>query len=227
MNPNISRALFALSVTAWVLTALGLLLDVGLRYDNVSDALLSYYPKYALAMRGFHILEDMKYPAPNGPNQTIKVGVLSIEDPSWPIMLSFLQTETAFLKSERNDTAPLLAPASNPASVPAASTPTAQQLPPVNFARIKTILSVKVDAFRVGNQSVVPPYSLTVLWPVLPTAVPRKMYEFLSFEEFRLDLHQVMVQRLETMSLWLALIAFLVGSAAEGLRRFSGCDVQP
>lgn len=199
---TITRTFFWLSIAAGALTIVGVLFDIGLRYTAASDVLLSYYPRYTLAMRGFHILEEMKYPFLNGPTkQQMTVGVLPIEDRSWPIMVGFLRSDTAFLKSPRNDPP-------HPKNQPS--------LPAVNWERIKTIVSVKSDVPLAGDQPLMPPYSLDVLWP---GNAGRVMYEFRSWDEFRLDLRETMLQRLETTDLWITLTAVVCTILAESLRR--------
>lgn len=161
-------------------------------------------------MRGFQILQEMRYPVTTGkPPQTLNVGVLPIENPAWPVMVAFLRSEIAIRKSDRDEPMPTQGATGNAATVP---------LPPVNFQRIKTIISVRSAVLTAGDQPLLPPFSLDALWPVnAPTA--RRMYEFRSFEEFRLDLREMVVQDLETLSLELTLIAFVCGFLATVVRR--------
>ena len=77
-------------------------------------------------------------------------------------------------------------------------------LPPIDFDRIKTITSIETPVVSAGSKALSPPYHLIVLWP---GNVARRVYEFLSFEEFRLDLRHMMLDEIEEMGLWLGGVA--------------------
>jgi hypothetical protein len=149
----------------------------------------------------------MKYPVKSGETKTMDVGVLSIEDPSWHVMLEFIQSETAIRKSDRNEP-PTPTPSAASATTPHPSTT-------INFGRVKTIVATRVDVMQAGSRPLVPPFSLVLL---TPDAAGRKMYEFLSWEEFRLDLRQFFLDELNVITLWLSLIAFVIGLLATGAR---------
>jgi hypothetical protein len=197
-------------------------------------------------MEGFRTLQDMKYSVPSardqsGKVQTANVGVLSIDDPSWGVLLDFIKSDTAIVKSERNEPANLQTPIQAPPPVapptesPLASTGqvpppieapkqaqptppvqlTTSLLQPINFQRIKTIISVRIDVLSAGSKPRVPPYNLVVLWP---PPVGRRVYEFVSFEEFRLDLRHMMLEEMEELSLWISVIAFACGLPINALR---------
>jgi hypothetical protein len=218
--PLLRFGLTVLSVFAALLTGLGLITAAAVRNDNLAAKILPFYPRYLLAMDGFHTLQDMKYPAQNGKDangnpQFINVAVLSIDDPPWSVMLDFIQSETAVRKSERNEPAPQQSPlqSSAPAAAPVetpsqpSSQPQAppQALPTINFGRIKTITAFRNDVMSAGPKPLVPPYNLVVLWP--PT-IPRRVYEFLSFEEFRLDLRRMILDEIQESVLWMSVVAF-------------------
>jgi hypothetical protein len=82
---------------------------------------------------------------------------------------------------------------------------TPQALPAINFGRIKTITAFRNDVMSAGSKPLVPPYNLVVLWPL---SIPRRVYEFLSFEEFRLDLRRMIIDEVQESVLWISVIAF-------------------
>lgn len=199
---------FALGTApAWLagfLTLFGLVLGAGIKNDRIADVALSLYPRYELAVRGFEILQDAKYPLPMSEGGASRnVGVLEITHPSWSVLLDFLKSEVAVRKSERNEPLPVasLAEKDGKAAAPKDSPP-----PPINFDRVKTIIALRMDVISAGSKPLAPPFSLNVLWPV---PVGRRVYEFLSFEEFRLDLRATMLAEVESVALWIAVIAFL------------------
>lgn len=210
-------ALSALALTASFLTGAGLFLSAALKNNKTADFILSHYPRYSLAMKGFNALQDFKYPtAP--PDPPLNVGLVSIDDKEWGVLLDFIQSEVAIRKSERNEPSPLhsaAAPANPPTPSP---TPSNTDLPNINFDRIKTIISMRMDVASVGAKPLAPPYRLIVFWPN-PPSTPRRVYEFLSFAEFRLDLRHFILDEIEEWSLWMAVIAFAVSVPAEALRR--------
>jgi hypothetical protein len=60
---RLSRILLSsASLLALFLTGVGLIMSAALKNDNLAEKLLSYDPRYLLAMDGFHILQDFKYP---------------------------------------------------------------------------------------------------------------------------------------------------------------------
>jgi len=53
-------------------------------------------------MDGLKTLQDIKYPYVIV-NQKFDIGILSIDQPSWQVMLDFLQSDIAFRKSDRGE----------------------------------------------------------------------------------------------------------------------------
>jgi len=217
----VQLGLSVLSIASAFLTGAGLILAACLENSNLADLALSYYPRYTLAQQGFRTLQDFKYPLQDSTG-TINVAVLSINEPGWFAILDFIQSETAIRKSERNE-APLPisqrqpgSPSGDATQPPPVPTPLTN-LPPVNYARIKTIVALKETAvISAGSKALVPPYKLLVISPV---NVPRRLYEYLSLEEFQLDLRKMAIDELEGMSLWLAVVAFGCGLLISALER--------
>jgi hypothetical protein len=90
------------------------------------------------------------------------------------------------------------------------------QAPPINFERIKTIVALKNEGIiSAGPKALTPPYNLLVLWP---GTLGRRVYEFLSFEEFRLDLRHVVLDEIGEWGLWLSAFAFVCGLVLNALR---------
>lgn len=223
-------ALSAVSLLAAFLTGVGLLTAASLKNDRLANTLLNHYPRHSLAMDGFRVLQGFSQTVREG-DKDVPVGVLSITDPPWPALLTFVQSETAIRKSERNEPGAVAPPppapsASSPAVPPApvpAPNPTVQPVPPrlpeINYDRIKTIVSVRVDTISAGTKPLVPPYRLLVIWP---PPIPRRVYEFISFEEFRLDLRRVMIEEIEAWALWTSALAFACGLPTVVLRWLVG-----
>jgi hypothetical protein len=63
---------------------------------------------------------------------------------------------------------------------------------------------------------------LATLTDTVPPLSAREVYEFLSFEEFRLDLRHMAVDEMEEWSLWSAVVAFALGLLIGLLRAFIG-----
>jgi hypothetical protein len=228
--PLLRFGLSFLSIVAAFLTGLGLIVAAAMTNDNLATKLLPFYPRYSLAMQGFAILQDIKYPAlsgkdSNGKPQFTNIAVLSVDDPAWAVMLDFIRSETAIRKSERNQPAPPTTqiqspapanpPVETPPQPPAQSSMTPQMLPPIDFQRIKTIASFRADVMTAGSKPLVPPYNLVVLWP---PPITRTVYEFLSFEEFRLDLRRMMLDEIQGLALWASVIAFACTLLINALR---------
>ncbi len=98
-----------LSVVVGTLTFLGLMTAAALKTDPLATRFLAFYPRYTQAMEGVKILEEMDFSVPSGGTDEkgqpliSKVGILSIDEPQWPVMFDFIQSEIAIRKSERND----------------------------------------------------------------------------------------------------------------------------
>jgi hypothetical protein len=147
-------ALSVLSLLAAFLTGGGLIMAAALKNENLADKVLSWNPRYALAMEGWHILQDFKYPLQKTPDTTQNVGVLKITDPSWRVILDFTRSETAIRKSERNQPS---FPATPPETPATGLTPplTLGIIPPSSFDRAKTIVAIRLDVARAGDQPLV------------------------------------------------------------------------
>lgn len=185
----------------------------------------------------------------SGKEAILNVGVVSIDEPQWSVFWDFVQSETAIRKSERNEPTPpqqlgvaspnppqSSSPSSNQgeavpegsgvAKVPSTATPqsfAANQVNPaaipINFQRIKTILAIRSPGvISAGTKPLVPPYALLVLWP---GNLAHRVYEFLSFEEFRLDLRRMMLNELEEYSVWGTALSSIIALVAHILRSFA------
>lgn len=251
--PLLRLGLSLLSIIAASLTGAGLLAAASLKNDRLADKILSIYPRYALASEGFQKLQNMDMPIrekdpATGKDRVTTVGVLSIDEPPWRTLLDFIRSETAIRKSERNEPVnlqPIMRPpppspsadkgtpeASTPPSQPAAASPTTGAQPaapivpqafPINFERIKTIISVRNDVATAGTKPLSPPFALVVLWPGM---VAHRVYEFLSFEEFRLDLRRVILGEIEELALWISVLAFAFGLPIYVLRSLAAAAEQ-
>jgi hypothetical protein len=226
--------LFALLLAAYISTSIGLIMAAALKTNSLSDILLSYNPRYSRAMDGFRTLQDLKYPLQIGTNP-FQVSILSVDEPAWGVLLNFVRSETAIRKSERNEPSnlpSLPSPTSTPSSPPATGSTSPPPAPPpatettpaqINFDRIKTIIGLQRPVATAGPKPLIPPYILGVFWQNSPGQQYdlHSVYEFLSFEEFRLDLKHMILDEMEGWSLWIAFIAFLVGLFAQGMRQFA------
>jgi len=105
--------------------------------------------------------------------------------------------------------------ASTPEGSPDRSTPV--DLPPIDFGRIKTIVAVEVETPKVGPKPLAPPYRLIVRWPHTAPVV-RHVYEFLSFQEFALDLRQMFVLKLRYFGMLATGISVAATVVLAGLR---------
>jgi hypothetical protein len=238
--PFLRFVLSTLTVIAALLTFSGIVAALATKNDALASKLLPYYPRYLLSSAAMHALEEMSLPLREG-NVTTNLGIVSIDEPAWPVLLAFIESETAIRKSERTEAlipqplaqqpAPPAAPPAPPAQAspdmptgsgsanapPAQPTPlVAVQAPPINFNRVKTVISVRNSGvISAGTKALVPPYNLLVLWP---GNVPRRVYEFLSFEEFRLDFRKVVLDEIGEWGLWLSAFAFVCGLVLNALR---------
>ena len=190
---NSVSVLFVLSI----LMALFGILSVGaLKINRFSDLILSYYPRYPSALNGIKILEKFDFPLKQKDN-SINVGLLNIENPSWPVMLDFIQSNIAFRKSGKNK-------------------PFVDE---ENKDMIKVIVSASIinSVMRAGNEPLIPPHRLIVFLPnekshFLLNAKHHIVYQFLNFREFKLDVKRMIVGELEFFSWILALIGLaLIG----------------
>lgn len=200
---------FILSLVAPALTGVALLTAAGLKTDGLAGWLLTQNPRFRTAMSGLHKLEDFKYPLNYGLGGPRDVGVLKITDPSWDVMLDFVQSEIAIRKSIRNlPISPKKAggqPANSSTSVAGR-----ELIPKKDFYLAKTLVALRFPVASAGDQPLAPPFRLylSVASHSPRGMVPREVYEFISFEEFRLDLRRMILNQMEEWSLWLAFIGF-------------------
>lgn len=101
LRRHVPRVLAVLAVVTWTLTAVGVLSAAVLRDRYLADKVLPWNPRYALAMEAWRKLQDMHYPLKIGSDPVRKVGVVTIGNPAWGVLLDFLQSQTAIEKSER------------------------------------------------------------------------------------------------------------------------------
>ncbi len=215
---SIRFATSVLPVLAFFLTVAGLVLR-GVTYEpRLAQHVLLRYSRYQQAERALQILQERKYPMKDSREVGFQVGVLDITDPAWSVMLDFLQSEIAIRKSERNEPGPQMF---TPPTTPGASeAPKAVELPPIDFHRLKTIISVEIPTIRAGTKPLVGPNRLIVLFP---NTVFRRVYEFLSFTEFQLDLRLMLVQEVRFGSIVFAGVALLVTALTALSRWVLGC----
>lgn len=209
-----------LPVIAAFFTVAGLLLNASTYELRLAQHVLPLYPRYQLAQEALAILEDRKYPAAGEDGKEVMIGVLDIDHPSWAVLRDFLESEIAIRKSERSEPGPAMF--TPPTLQGTSERPPPIELPPVDFDRIKTIVAAEVATVRVGPKPLAPPYRLVVLWP---HSVPRRVYEFLSFREFRLDLRQMLILELRFASIVASSLAFATATILSllrwGLRRLA------
>ena len=65
------------------------------------------------------------------------------------------------------------------------------------------------NVFKVGNKPLTEPYRVFTTVPPSTTIKSRRIYDFLSFEEFNLDMKKMLVGELEFYSIILAIVAVL------------------
>lgn len=208
MIGRVSKALVSLlRVIAPLMVVGGLLLMLCLKSDRFKNFVFPVYPRYKLAHAGITTLEDFRYTVKEAEGKETKVGVLDIDHDSWEVMLDFLQSEIAFRKSERNEPSAIEFISPDESSE-AFKKDTSKSSLPINWNRIKTILAVRVGVIKAGSKPLSAPYRLVVIWPP-PTT--RRVYEFLSFQEFRLDMNKMLVNELEYYAILASLAAFIAG----------------
>jgi hypothetical protein len=211
-----------LPALAAMATGFGILLGASTYEPHIGRYMLSIYPRYRLAQEGLAILQDRRYPlqsqdANDKSGKEILAGVIDIDDASWPVILEFVQSEIAIRKSERNEPVRALPGLLTPEASTQEASPSESEPPPIDFARIKSIAAVEVATTKVGSKPLVPPYRLIVRWPH-SSLTPRYLYEFLSFQEFGLDLRQMLIVRLRYYAMLASGIAFAITMALHGLR---------
>ena len=214
----VNRTISGLTISTYALTLCGLILTAGLKLDSVSSNILPYYPRYKSAMKAITILEDDPQPITKDgkifseegdePTSTLAT-VLGIEHPSWPVMLDFMKSEIAIRKSDINDQVNKnVDPVEN--SLDNQSTTNEVVLPEINYDRIKTIFVLRVKGvLKVGNKPLTEQYRVFTTVPPSTTVKLRRIYDFLSFEEFKLDMKKMLIGELEFYSIILAIVAVL------------------
>jgi hypothetical protein len=249
--PLLRFVLSTLTIIAALLRFGGIVAALATKNDTVATKLLPYYPRYLLAADAMRTLQDMNLPIREG-NVTTMVAVVSIDEPNWGVLLDFIKSETATRKSERTEAliqqpqsqspspVPSTAPVeASPTGPPTGSTPSGPTTPsrapatpavvsitapPINFDRIKTIIAIRnAGVISAGPKALVPPLNLLVLWP---GNVPRRVYEFLSFEEFRLDFRHMILDEIGELGLWLSALAFVCGFVLNTLRALAASAEQ-
>lgn len=65
----------------------------------------------------------------------------------------------------------------------------------IRWDRLKTITSVRLDVLSAGSKPLVPPYRVLVFSPIPapPFMLSHHVYEFVSFDEFRLDVRRFLL----------------------------------
>ena len=212
----VNRTISGLTILTYALTLCGLILTAGLKLDSVSSEILPHYPRYKSAMKAIEILADDPQPlTKDGELFTAKDGkpilatVLGIDNPSWPVMLDFMKSEIAIRKSDINDP---VKEKVNPVEPPQDNQNATNEvmLPEIDYDRIKAIFVIRVkDVIKAGNKPLTEPYRVFTTVPPSTTAKWRRIYDFISFEEFRLDIKKMLVGELEFYSIILAIVAVL------------------
>jgi len=222
----IKWAIRTFTTLAVIITLFGLILAACLKIEKVSTKILPLFPRYILAMQAIKILENDPQPMKKGDDlikhkdsdQPVMATVLSIDDPSWPVMLDFIKSEIAFRKSDRNE--PIeeyLSSEGQPSDN--SNTPHKILLAEINYDRIKAIFVIRVrNVPKTGNKPLVEPYRAFVIEPSQKKY--RRVYDFLSFQEFKPDIKKMLVGELEFYSILLAIIAFLCNIALYFIKKY-------
>jgi len=201
-----------LMIISIIAIGVGLVLMLCLKNDHFKEFILPFYPIYDLSQNGIKTLENMRYSAPSSKGKEVPVGVLDINNESWDVMLEFVQSEIAFLKSERNKPMNIDIDSSDTSIKPSEKDPQQTDFP-INWDRIKTISSARIGAMMVGDRPLTAPYRLFVIGPD-KTSTKSQVYEFYSFEEFRLDMNKMIINKIEYLSTLMSIIGFITGLLA-------------
>ena len=204
--------IIAVKTISFISLAIGLILTFCLKNNQLRRWTLSYYPSYKLAQNGIEVLKNMEYVINEGTDKENHIGVIDIANPSWNVFLDFIQSKTAFLKSERNQ--PIDA-ALNPGESQKAGNEEAEDQPlePINWDRIKTISAIRLGVLKAGDKPLIAPYRLVVFWPARTV---RRVYEFYSFDELQSDMEKVLIGRLEY---------FAAGIGSGIIRYWNNCHI--
>jgi len=214
-----------LLVLATVITLFGLILAGCLKIERVSSVILPLFPRYSLALDGIKTLKQDPHPMKQGnviinsakTDKAIMATVLTIDNPSWQVILDFIKSEIAFRKSDRNQPIEEISRAEGQSDDSQTATHKIA-LAEINYDRIKSIFVLRVrDVVKVGNKPITEPYRALVFEPSQKKF--RRVYDFLSFEEFRLDLKGMLSGELEFYSYLFAIIGVLCNIAFYLIRR--------
>ncbi len=214
-----------LSVLSTVIVLFGLMLSACLKIEWVASKALSLYPRYSLALEGINNFEDnpqvvkkgSEIMKGDGTDQGIMATVLSIDHPSWSVMLDFIKSEIAFRKSDRNQTIEETFSREDQSDVNENAT-NKKTLTKINYDRIKTIIVIRVTGvIKAGGKPITAQYRALVFEPSHKGS--RLVYDFLSFEEFKFDIKKMLVGELEFYSIVSAIIAVLCKIALYFIRK--------
>jgi len=214
-----------LTVLAIVIVLFGLMLAACLKIEWVASRTLSLYPRYSLALEGIKIFEDNPQVVKKGneimkgegTDQGIMATVLSIDHPSWSVMLDFIKSEIAFRKSDRNQTIEESLSRENHSDANENAT-NKKTLTKINYDRIKTMIVIRVTGvIKAGGKPITAQYRVLVFDPSQKGS--RLVYDFLSFEEFKFDIKKMLVGELEFYSIVSAIIAVLCDIALYFIRK--------
>jgi len=215
-----------LPVLTTAIILLGLLLAACLKIEWIASRTLSLYPRYSLALECIKVFEsnpqvikkENEIVPIEGTDQEIMATVLGIDHPSWPVMLDFIKSEIAFRKSDRNQT--IEEAVSIDGKLDDNENATKKKtLIKINYDRIKTIVVIRVrNVPTIGGKPMTAPYRAVVKNPSQKEL--RIVYEFLSFEEFKLDLKKMLVGELEFYSIVFAIIAVICKIALYCVRKY-------
>ncbi len=215
-----------LTVLATVIILFGLMLAACLKIESVSSIILPLYPRYNLALEGIKILQADPQPIKREneiyinpkTNKPIMVTILGIDNPSWSVILDFIKSEIAFRKSDRNQPVEEILNIEDQ-SDDNQNVTHKSKLSEINYNRIKTIFVVRVrDVMKVGGKPLTEPYRALIFEPSQKKL--RRVYDFLSFEEFKFDIKKMLVGELELYSYVLAIIAVLCNIALYCIRKY-------
>ena len=153
LSRRLSIALRILSVIAFSFTGLALIMSAELQTEPLASTLLSWNPRYSVAMEALRTLQDRKYPLAVAPHTTEKVGIIKITDPGWGVMLDFVQSNIAIRKSERNLPDSNSSTSAEPKAGAAANTATGSSatMSKSDFERAKTMIALRLQRGKCGR----------------------------------------------------------------------------
>ncbi|MBL9190524.1 MAG: hypothetical protein JNK23_23805 [Opitutaceae bacterium] len=187
-----------------VFAGVAALMTAGLKWDTTANLMLGLRPSYNRALVGVRALSNPELPFKvlnDGAKEPIeiKVAALPITDPGFSPLITFLDSDVARQKWTQNERLER--------KIAGPDSDESKFIPQVNFMRVKTIISFEVGGTRAGTIFLTPPYKLGVFYPEDRL---RGLYEFLSFEELRLDLRKFHKEHLENIAAWGAGIGVLM-----------------